>query len=353
MNTNTYVALVAGTAFALAALILSLAIGIQDYTGSQTRIGGYLESEFAPTQNQAVFATPLFRTGKSAEDYDKYYDIVVIGDSFTEDTTSSWLNFLARDLSASALFLHIDKIDMGDLLNHQTFRERPPKHLILETYEGRTFSRFSRLRRLAGTEPLSPPKVTLPLMAEAREPTRLVQSTASEPTDLKTSMGIAAHYLRNEVKRVVVGHRGAWALRIDLDCETCFSHTRQSSVLIGPLKDEVSAFKFHLRDKAVEGIETLSAIVEPNGWTEINTLVFPRKINIYQRYTKITEPPTIFNDKLPVKELKLIPLLGALKQAVEDGVVDVYAPHDHHATNSGYRIVARIVGDVLAGTSEK
>lgn len=73
--------------FVLPTVVLAL-VGVfyfQPYWGPLTRKSGYLENNFGWTQPQEIFDKPLFRIAKSVAEYDKYYDVVVIGDSFSHD----------------------------------------------------------------------------------------------------------------------------------------------------------------------------------------------------------------------------------------------------------------------------
>ena len=345
MNPKNYLIVTLGSASLLMAALFYSSIGVGDYTGSQTRTGGFLEKDYAPTEQQEVFSTSLFDDFDGQAVYEQYYDIVVIGDSFSRGPHISWLNFLARDLQARAAFYHIDKLDIPALLDQPLFQNSPPKHLIVQSSEGKTFVRLSRLRRLADLDPL--PQVGPAAEAHQKFDVEMIKAKLTKPVNRETALGITAHYFRKAARRAVLGDRGAVTLSVPIDCTSCFSHRQNSSMLIGARRLDRLAYKFNLRNQAAQGVRALRSVVEANQRTQVHTLIFPNKLNVYSRYTQLERVPTIFDHRLPEDELRLIPVREALIRAVDCGVTDVYAPHDHHATIVGYGIAAAQVRSVL------
>ena len=349
MEPSRYFTLTTGLVFVVGAMLMTLATDVHDYTGSQTRTGGYLETDFAPIKPQEIFPLSMFKSGEGAEDYDQYYDMVVIGDSFSQSPSESWVNFVARDLRASAIVFHIDVMDFEALVKNPVFQEYPPKHVLLQSSEGDAFLRLGRLVHLSGLTSL---ETHAPIAAERvyasveKSKTKTVPHKFLRSADLRTRLGIAGHYVKSAIKRAVFGERVSDVFSLDVDCDTCFSHPNSKKVLVSIRDLDPQAYKFHLKEQAVAGVLKLSKLIETNCRTRLNTIIFPNKTNVYSRYLSV-DTPSVFDGDLPVNDLHLINVRDALVGAVDLGVMDVYPAHDHHTSAVGYSIAALEVSRTL------
>ena len=120
--------------------ILALtALYIQPIDGNLTRMGGYSERDFGWTIPQKS----LVNKSANHKTYDKYYDIVVYGDSFSKQEL--WQSFLSEKTGFSFLTLYWDETPIEDVLSNPTFISKPPKLFIFETGEGAFQNRFLTL----------------------------------------------------------------------------------------------------------------------------------------------------------------------------------------------------------------
>jgi hypothetical protein len=80
----------------LFAVFTALALWVQPIEGDLTRLGGFTENDFGWNEPQQQFSSALFKlTGE--QKYDRYYDVVVLGDSFSNaNPRAQWQNYFVR-----------------------------------------------------------------------------------------------------------------------------------------------------------------------------------------------------------------------------------------------------------------
>jgi hypothetical protein len=96
-----------GIAFVgILASVWGLAAWLLPVDGDLARVGGYAENDFGPIAPQAAFDQNLFKVTTDLKDYDKYYDVVVLGDSFSVDQVSrrfGWQNYFINRTGLSMI----------------------------------------------------------------------------------------------------------------------------------------------------------------------------------------------------------------------------------------------------------
>ena len=112
-------------------VISSLGFYLQPISGGLTRIGGYSENNFAPLENQQV----LTETLSNFDNYDQYYDVVILGDSFSQSRLYGWQQWLAMNTGLSMTTLYFDHWPINKLIEHPVFVNTPPQIVIFETVE--------------------------------------------------------------------------------------------------------------------------------------------------------------------------------------------------------------------------
>lgn len=121
--------------------LFALGIYLEPLDGDLTRTGFYSERDYGWRGVQEIFPqTQLAFPASRAETgrYDGYYDVVVLGDSFSYSRPKSqWQNYLAAETGLSVATLYIGQIGLAQLLASRPFREHPPKVLIVESVERR------------------------------------------------------------------------------------------------------------------------------------------------------------------------------------------------------------------------
>ena len=102
--------------------ILALtSVYIQPLSGDLTRMGGYAERDFGWNIPRNVLSNDFSLSGT----YDRYYDIVVLGDSFSK--SGMWQAFLTEKRNLTFTTLHWDDITVEGVINNNIFKTTPPK----------------------------------------------------------------------------------------------------------------------------------------------------------------------------------------------------------------------------------
>ncbi len=108
----------------------------QPLVGDLTRIGGFRENDFGWNAFQLEYSEVLYDSIEQLNDFNKYYDVVVLGDSFTFlDQNRSWLNFLVDKTGFSVAAFHQKKFEIVDILNSPQFVKSPPRLFIYQSVE--------------------------------------------------------------------------------------------------------------------------------------------------------------------------------------------------------------------------
>jgi len=351
VSATRYLILLACSCSAFLAFFLAIAMKMEAFSGSATRLGGYLEADYGWRQPQEVFAKPAFRRLAALDDYVEPVDIVVVGDSFSEDRKSGWLNYFAFESDLSAVFFHIDRIDPGALLQHPTFVDNPPKYFFLTSNEGLSLLRFERLADLEMT-PIKEQRSAkghrspthhevLPAVAELRLQTR------DTHVSLHGRLAATGDYVKKTALRAVFGDRVTEIVALPVDCAECFSNAEPSRALFMHSTIAPRPYPAAFVERAIAGLRSFRRAVEENGETAFYTIVFPSKLNVYSAYVRLSGQHDLIGDRLGPADVGFIDLRPALRRAVTDRVVDVYLPNDHHMGSAGYAVTAAVIADAL------
>ena len=119
---------------------VSLAFNLEPVSGDLARLGGYSEKDFG--WRDALACYQIDRTNLRAE-YDRPYDVVVIGDSFSEQHVRGWQNRLIERTGWSLVTLREGPRTLANLEANPVFRQHPPSLIIVETVERNLAGQFS------------------------------------------------------------------------------------------------------------------------------------------------------------------------------------------------------------------
>jgi hypothetical protein len=121
-----YLALVLCLVLSGLSALVGLSFYVQPLEGDLTRMGGYAERDFGYNMPRQTLAggTVLPNT------YDRYYDVVVIGDSFSK--SGLWQSYLRQKTGYSFTTLHWDNTSLEAVLANPIFKQSPPKLVIAE-----------------------------------------------------------------------------------------------------------------------------------------------------------------------------------------------------------------------------
>jgi hypothetical protein len=353
---RSYNRLFAAIAIPPVLVMLILALTQQPLSGDLTRPGGYTEAEYGWNLPQERFSPPLVSTR-----YDKPYDIIVLGDSFSHihggqtDPGAFWTNFVAQSTGSSVVVLTRFDITLTELLQHPIFVRTPPYLLILETverylvrdYVTEVEQRVGQLRPTCRTETKDlPPLPTF--RAIRREPAPWVRDTA--PT---VDFDQAANFLWKAVLRHGLGIDNTPIVQLGLTRSDFFSNRASNQLLI--YDDEltkVPATTPQALDQVYCTLLEAQTLVQGNSRTRFLFMPAPDKVTAYADFLEDKELRHIsaLADFDRRDRLNQVDLVAPLRQAIRCGIKDVYMPNDTHWSSRGHRIVADAVIGALTGS---
>jgi len=340
-----YVLWLLALAFALMTGLFSLGVYLQPLFGDLTRIGSYAERDYGWNKPQLEFQQPLFEMGR----YDRYYDVVVLGDSFsTERPRFQWQNYLVAAKGWSVVTLDRKKIKLEQVLENPVFRKTPPKIFILETVErglpgliaiNQPCDATALLKRVDATA--RPEAVAAPV--HARELQGLAKQVEREAAWHNIKLGYVRNYLLNSLLRKLFGDARTNAVNVELAEVASFSSANKQSMLI--YKDDFSKRpgwrKMSLPEISCR-IESMRRRVEENRQSRFVFMVAPDKLTAYADFVRDKKLRDIsqlseFSGYLP----EIMPRLDlTLISAIHNGEQDVYLPDDTHWGSTGHQIAA-------------
>ena len=333
---------------ALAAITLPFVIlyayvssNIEAFDGTLTRIGGFLEKDFGWNGTQYKFASSRCRYAREAADYDKYYDVVVIGDSFSQNQDNGFPAFLANNSNASVIVFDFRYTSLNKILNSEIFRKTPPKVLFFEADEsvltdGQKFSPLEQA--LQQVEPFNQAEsdVTRELTHWDPSSSSMLPFVRETRVPLLDRLDMTSDYLfKMMVRSLLSGGDLDRVVDVKIACAHCFSNS-----LYGHYLDWGATFRPILnKAERLSGVktfaETLKRKVEENKQTTVFLLFFPMKSTAYSSFIDDKFHTLLDDQALYIPETGVIDVISALRQAVRLGKTDVYMPNDHHTGYAG------------------
>ncbi len=341
---RTYNGVLLGIVGAVALTIAVVSLHLEPLWGDLTRIGGYRENDFGWREPMAYFPEKLFAYGASLEDYDQDYDVIVIGDSFSERSRRpAWQNYWVAQTGLSLLSFTRDDVSLSELRASGAYRAHPPRILIYEFVERSLgFDHRGTMVAVPFTDaarswvPVETSPRSVSLVKRSRERRRAID------------LNEASNYLYKVILRRLGGINPTKAVALDLSRRGLFSSRVSDRLLIYDddlLKIDVLPGDV---DEIRANLEGLQYRVEAEGRTVFVCMIAPDKPSAYAAYL---EPPYSEMGILPRladgADLRLPRLDLALQEAIGRGVVDIYLPNDTHWGSEGCRIAAATVSGYL------
>ena len=309
---------------------------LEPFSGDLTRIGGYREDEYGWSQSQQRFTEPHYKIGEGIDEYDKYYDIVTIGDSFSVNEFQSWQNYLSLSYDASIITFHRRSLNITDLLKSNQFKKTPPKLVIFEVVEHGIQTALHDIdtgRQIDDNESEN----QISLNFQDIDFSILMESYEREKTN-KFSMNTAIHYIKTNIKQML-GSRVKAIPKIIETKEMLFSNNHSDAVLfyhLDNLKESIGIEEWEIIEQR---FATAQSLIEKNKKTRFLAMIAPDKRTVYNHL--------LMNGKngyrsalesMPGKsKINWIHTDKALREMVEDGVIDIYLPNDIHWGYQGYK----------------
>ena len=175
-------------------------IWLEPYSGDLTRIGAFQENRYGWNQHQKIQKSH-YKIGSNLSEYDSYFDIVTIGDSFSVNEFQSWQNYLSLSCNASIITFHRRSVNITDLLKSNQFKMTPPKLFIYEVVEHGIQTALHDIdtgRKIDFNENEN----QISLSFQNIDFSMLMESYEREKTN-KFSMDTAIHYIKTNIKQIL------------------------------------------------------------------------------------------------------------------------------------------------------
>ncbi len=322
---------------------LSFGLGLEPLSGDLTRLGGYSEREFGWNRPQVRYAQHGTAFGDA---YDRYYDVLVLGDSFsTGGGDGYWQDHLHRLTGLSILTIPHEKVGSFDSMAEAPgFRRSPPRVVIVECVERELASVFSRPGDADAAGP-TPPRGRQPLRIT---PTTLPVAAASRPGwswPLQVDFNLTRDFVYKELRRRHGHDAENQVVRMGLTRRDLFSSARSDELLVFHHDLGKRAWQPDLARRIRRAALKVQAAFEADGRTAFVLMVAPDKLTAYDDF--LADPAMRGASKLGAitagAGLHGPDLVGPLRAAIRSGRQDVYLPNDTHWGAAGQHLAGEAV----------
>ena len=332
---RTYLRRLLAALFVFSALVFAAGAYVQPFYGDITRVGGYSEREFGWNGTQPGFESPLFSMGA----YDRYFDVIVIGDSFSfNGSPLQWQNFFAATSGMTILTLDVRKTSPEDVLSSPTFKSSPPRLLVFERVE-RLF--------MQSVKPAACPQLASDLLRQA--PPAEMPRLAKAPASIKRQYRLG-DYFRYGYPFALAYRAALRTMREPADVSVRAYPLKNAEVFTSHRSDLLLVYSEELKARPWSDQQLamakcflldLQARTEANGTTGFAAMVPPDRLTAYASQLARPEsaPPSRLHE-LADRRLKLIELEAPIREKIAAGVKDVYLPNDTHWGAEGHMVAA-------------
>ena len=330
-------------------ILIAIGFFLEPLSGDLTRLGWYSEYNFGWNEPQRAFESELFSRETA---YQRYADIVVIGDSFSMGGTGyEWQNFFVTETGLSVAAFGIYGVDLkfrdellSEIVNSETFQVRPPRVVVFEKVERWLDKMGDALGDCQVNHPNLPEfSINMQPMlnpAPLREVFREKSSLSSQ------NVAYAGQFLN---KLMFERRSHSIVTRLKLENLKFFS-SRQSDTLL--------LYKHELRKASWDAPEiakikcillSMQNLVQANGKTLFVAMIVPDKLTAYSHHLidRAYANLSIFNALAVGQSLNLVRLDWALQAAIDKGMIDIYLPNDTHWGYRGHQIAAASLAQYL------
>lgn len=330
--------------FVVLLILTGLGLYLYPLKGDLTRVGGYSENRYASQLAYQVF----YETLSDYDKYDRYYDVVILGDSFSQNRSYGWQQWFANNTGLSVITLHVNNMQVESILQHSTFKSDPPKLLIYETVERGIHSRLYNKNYDCslndfeqGVDRISESIEIAPINKEVR----VIEPIEKNYFDIEYEQAIS--FLRASYRTYV--RKRPRAIRLPLITSELFSNVDSDSLLVSHEDFSKKKWPADVLDSSLCTLTHYQESIQRNGKTWFVSMIAPDKTTAYLPFIMPDENlPDTFMDRLsPPKTLHYVDLLKPLQSAVSEQRQDIYLPNDTHWGERGHKIVAESLSDYL------
>jgi len=323
-------------------VLVSLAFYMKPLEGNLTRLGGFLENNYEMINKQQSFQNPLFKTAKSIREYDQYFDVVVLGDSFSRAYKIGWQNFLINWTGLSIITFDIKKTKFEDILGSRIFHNNPPRLFIYESIEFEIWLRNSVCLKSGTTinsQAINVNTIRTRPLGIKLEKERI---TSSSFVSRLEHLDQAANYIPKAISRTMLSLNYTDVAELDLRVSDLFSNKKSDKLLFLKRYYKKSTVSEKNIFTSICSIKKRQNLVEANGSTHFLFLPVPDKLSAYSKYLNDNKYQNIgFVPKFANIGINMIRSDLAIQKAIAEGQKDIYLPNDTHWSAKGHALVAK------------
>lgn len=325
----------------LFAVFIFLALWVEPIEGDLTRLGGFMENDFGWNEPQQQFSSMLFKLEGNRK-YNRYFDIVVLGDSFSNAyPRAQWQNYFVRATGLSLVTYKVDDIDIESFVASPAYRDHPPRIVIYETVERSFIGRATAWDKGdCKPAPFSKPPWK-PLSQEPGNQPTFPHSRDTRAGLFHPNLSSGAHFLKRSIKKVF-NKKSHQAINIALSRSDLFSNRQSGQLLV--YRNDFERYRVSKQDlnRAVCGLTHIQNTFQKNGKTFFVGMIAPDKLTVYMDVYKNFDREKInWMDEIEKHPQLHVPRLDvALQKEIALGVQDVYLPNDTHWGSAGHKITA-------------
>ena len=325
----------------LSVLIL-FSLYVQPVEGDLTRIGGYSERNYGWNLPQEVL-NPNFSTERT---YDKYYDIVILGDSFS--ISGIWQAYFTAHTDLSYTTLSWDNATVKDILNNPNFINTPPKLFVVESGVRYLSLRFYSKAQTCPASNSS--RFSTEWLTKSGEHDNLfIKRSRDTSIDLtKINLKFALHYIENSLFRLIFNNDFSKVKKYALTRNDLFSNIISSDILLLQTWSSKNNLTPDKLSAAICEVSNVQNLVQNNGKTIFVFMPIPEKGSAYLNYilepefTALNVDQELINNNVNTPKLEML-----IKKAIDGGEKDLYLPNDTHFGYKGYQLTATALYQLL------
>jgi len=312
--------------------------GPQGFTTDLTRVGGFPEEDFGWSGTEYKFAEPQAEYIGAGGVYEKYTDMVVFGDSFSQDKESSWVSHFVNATGLSAQVMHYDQGGIERLIETGLYQSQPPRVVVFEILERMLKKVFinapvdCRLSDAIVPLPVDYKPLNISLVDYGRDASR-------HYGDYK----LAIKLLRNKLFLMTGRDKKLKPRVTQLTVDSLFSSKNSDQLLYFKGDREKNEWPDDIARRTRCGLESIRERVEENGYTAFAVILVPDKLSMYSPWLVDDSLAhlTLLDDEVLTTIPHSLDVRGMAIHEVEQGFVDFYLPGDTHWSSKGDLQVAQ------------
>lgn len=321
-----------------------LALTLEPITGDLTRVGGLPERDYGWLGEKPRFVPELFQYQPENKPL-KSAQVLVLGDSFSHQSRYGfgWQNYFVARTGLSLRVFSLHHYDAMNLLDNPVFANNPPELVIFQSSELSLHERLMSYRGdcSAPRRQLWPPIPVEPVPYETQPFSRSI----SMGWDPRGRIDQAMHVIKLGAA-AMVGHSAVTVLTLG-GAPRFTSHV--PSLLAYGYAIPRDDWRSVDMDALACGWRNLRGAVQRKLGAPLVGMFVPTNLSVYA--PDIPGSPASYQgyipDLLKAGNLDVPDLNQPLRQAVDQGLLDVYLPNDSHWSNIGHQIAADVLYEYL------